>query len=74
MQEHFQINIFYSIRAVACIAVCLFFLETEMIKHGLQNKNKDHVFGTYLKQKELCNFWGYTNLHDPKQALPQKKE
>lgn len=48
MQEHFQINIFYSIRAVACIAVCLFFLEIEMIKHGLQNKNKDHVFGTYL--------------------------
>lgn len=78
MQEHFQINIFYSIRAVACIAVCLFFLEIEMIKHGLQNKNKDHVLehvcNFILKQKELCNFWGYTKLHDPKQALPPKKK
>lgn len=33
----------------------------------------EHICNFILKQKELCNFWGYTNLHDPKQALPQKK-
>lgn len=33
----------------------------------------ENICNFILKQKELCNFWGYTNLHDPKQALPQKK-
>lgn len=34
----------------------------------------EHICNFILKQKELCNFWGYTKLHDPKQALPPKKK
>lgn len=33
----------------------------------------EHICNFILKQKEPCNFWGYMNLHDPKQALSQKK-